>query len=302
MKKETQISIAIPYYNEFHYLKVAIESVLSQTITSWTLTIIDDNPNPDTNPEEYIQSLHDNRIQYHKNKTNLGIAKNWNQCLEQSNSKLVTILHSDDRLKNNYLESILDAYRNYPNAAAYYTRSEIINETGRECLSFPDIYKNWIDPTREVKAHKVLEGSDAIASLLLGNFIVCPSLCYNKKILGKQKFDTSLKQVLDLKFIIDLLLQQLTIIGVNTIAYSYRRRKDNTTSKNTKNLLRFKEECELYDWIAEISSREQWELVQKIAEKKQIIKNNLLFCACKSVLQLEIKTAQQFLAFRNTIQ
>jgi hypothetical protein len=204
-------------------------------------------------------------------------------------------------MKNDYLETIIEANKRFPNAAIYYTRSGVIGENGKTKLSLPDLYKNWIDPTRKIDDYLTLNGPDSIKSLLGGNYIVCPTLCYNQKIIPNHRFNPKWKQVLDLEFIFNVLLANHTIIGINRKCFEYRRRSDNTTSLNTKSLVRFMEESEIYDWIEKIGANKKWSQIAKRAKKKQIIKNNLLFCFYKMIFGGQLETAIKIYKFRNSL-
>src|SRR5712671_2433445 len=90
------ITVAIPFYKGHAYLRAAIESVLRQTSSAWRLVVCDDGLEPMT--RELVESFGDTRIRYLKNERNLGMAGNWNRCLDVVDTDLVNLLHNDDGL------------------------------------------------------------------------------------------------------------------------------------------------------------------------------------------------------------
>lgn len=78
MKK---LAVLLPSYNAAAYLKDSIDSVLNQTFTDFDLFIYDDCSTDTT--EAVVSSYANARIFFHKNETNLGIAKTLNRGLEE---------------------------------------------------------------------------------------------------------------------------------------------------------------------------------------------------------------------------
>jgi len=67
------VDVLLPYYGDVAMMKQAVESVLGQTSSDWTLTIIDDGY-PDQSLPDYFGTLaaRDPRITYVHNEHNLG--------------------------------------------------------------------------------------------------------------------------------------------------------------------------------------------------------------------------------------
>ena len=242
-QKSLKILIAIPFYHQAHYLKEAMQSVLTQTDASWDLLILDDSLDPKETEmaNKICLEFNDPRIHYERNPQNLGMAKNWNQGLDRGNDYLgVMILHGDDRLLPNYLTQVRSALLNSPEVTAFFCKTEIIGAGGEICFSFPDWYKDRLIPHLEAFE---LKGEAGIQALLKGNFIFCPTLCFNPKKLAALRFDPRYKMVLDLDLIFKILKTGGSLLGLyQTPLYQYRRHAQNATSTMTANLIRFEEE------------------------------------------------------------
>lgn len=111
------LTIVVPLYDHpFELVFRAINSVLYQNCDfTFHMIIIDDYTQWNRNAKvlEYVASLQDPRITFYKNQKNLGVFANWNRGIQLANSQWITILHTDDMLKNNFLcnmKSIIDAH------------------------------------------------------------------------------------------------------------------------------------------------------------------------------------------------
>ncbi len=286
------LTIAIPFYQGHAYLRLAIDSVLRQERADWQLLVSDDGSEAST--EELVRGYGDARLQYQRNERNLGMAGNWNRCLDLAPTDLVTLLHADDQLLPNYATLMTTAAAEHPRAALLFCRSRIIDAAGRPCLSLPDFVKRFLEPGRGV-LH--LEGAAALEALLYGDFIMCPTVCYRKSVLGARRFSTEWKQVLDLDLYTRLLLEGEHLVGLPTRAYAYRRHPGNATAQHTQDLLRFREESALYDRLAQQAAQRGWTRAARVARGKRIIKLNLLYQVLRDALRLHFGSAGTKLAF-----
>jgi len=281
---EDLLTIAIPFYKGHAYLRAAIESVLRQTSAEWRLVVCDDGPEVGTT--ELVASYADPRIRYLRNERNLGMAGNWNRCLDVAQTDLVNLLHNDDELLPNYVEVMLGAAREHPEAAAFFCRAKVIDANGKESFSFVDYVKRYLQP--KGKGPLVLEGQSAVEALMHGDFIMCPTVCYRKSRLPAERFRAEWRMVLDLDFFTRILLDGGTMVGLPAVAYAYRRHAENATAAYTENLLRFEEESRLHDHVAAVARDRGWPSVARVAARKRVIKFHLLFRILQDVSRLRL--------------
>jgi glycosyltransferase involved in cell wall biosynthesis len=288
------LTIAIPFYAGKDYLRRAIESVRSQSDPCWGLLVCDD-ASPENNIDRLVRSYGDERLRYHRNRANLGMAANWNRCLDLAETELVVLLHADDELRSNYCALMRSAALDYPGAVGFFCGTTIIDEFGAERFSFPDAFKKVLIP--KSSGDLVLRGRRALSSLLRGNYIFCPTVCYRKSLLGRKRFRTSWRQVQDLDLFAHLLLDGHTLVGLREAAYAYRRHGSNATTQHTANLLRFDEERRLYDGLERIARLRRWRSTAAVARKKTIVKLNLAYCSLVDGCQGNWGMAAQKIAF-----
>jgi glycosyltransferase involved in cell wall biosynthesis len=279
-----RLTIAIPFYKGRHYLRRALESVLRQTHPGWFLIVCDDC-GPDGRVGELISSYGDPRIQYVRNDRNLGMAGNWNRCLDVAGGDLVTLLHADDELVADYAAVMVEAAGQWPEAAAFFCGARIIDEKSRVRFSLPDFVKRFLMPGDGRPF--VLRGRRALEALLCGNFIMCPTVCYRKRVLGGHRFAADWVFVLDLDLYTRLLLHGHHLVGLPGAHYAYRRHAENATTAYTQSLVRFREEARLYDLLAQEAAARDWSRAARLARRKLMIKLNLLYCGLQHLLRLD---------------
>jgi glycosyltransferase involved in cell wall biosynthesis len=289
----TPLTFAIPYYRGKDLLVRTIESVRSQRNPCWELVVCDDSDGEE-GIGDLVAGCRDRRIRYHKNASTLGLAGNWNTCLREATTDLVTVLHADDLLLENYCDVMLQAASDYPGAAGYFCNALIIDQRGRKIVGLPEIAKRIIRP-RGGEAFE-LSGREGIALLLHGNFIVCPTVCYRRPRLGPHRFNSRWHFCLDLDLYTTLLLGGEKFVGVPATAYAYRRHAGSATARQSKTLRRFVEEIQFYDRMAEVAHAHGWDDVAAVAHKKRIIWLHLFYCVVKDVMGLRLRDAGRKLA------
>lgn len=103
---ENLITIIVPIYNAEKYLSRCIDSILSQTFKHFDALLINDGSSDRSRKicEEYARK--DNRIKvFHKN--NGGVSSARNLGLNNTFSKWVTFIDSDDWISTSYLEDLI---------------------------------------------------------------------------------------------------------------------------------------------------------------------------------------------------
>ena len=95
MLKNIYFSIILPTYNRADFLPKTIESVISQSFTSWELIIIDDGSTDNTKilVEKYQKSQNQIRYIYQKNSERSAARNNG---IKNSNGQWICFIDSDD--------------------------------------------------------------------------------------------------------------------------------------------------------------------------------------------------------------
>ncbi|MDP8259051.1 MAG: glycosyltransferase [Candidatus Aadella gelida] len=119
MNTETPLfTVIIPSYNRESFLKISIDSVLSQTCSAFELIVVDDGSTDSTH--SLLSSYHDNRlICIHQ--ANKGVSSARNRALEIAKGQFVAFLDSDDRWLENKLERAKSFIEEFPSISVFHT-------------------------------------------------------------------------------------------------------------------------------------------------------------------------------------
>jgi len=287
--EQAEITFAIPFYGSVDYLRLTLDSVRAQTVDTWRALVVDDL-SPTEDARYLVASFADPRITYVRNNENLGLGGNWNRCVELSDTSLITLLHGDDELMPHYAEQMLTAHQRWPDAAAVFCPADIIDARGVPMFSFRDHVKRWLLP----KANQpfVLEGEAGVRSLLLGNFIMCPTLCYKKTLFNDLRFSPEWRMVLDVDFYLRALMRGHRLVGLVERGYRYRRHEGQVTTESERNLRIFTEEIALWRRSAADARHQGWPAAARVADKMRIIKLQLSYYILGDLLKLQFGPAK----------
>lgn len=105
------LTVAIPSYNKEKYIDRCIKSVLAEKEYIDEIILID-NYSSDNTFE--LAKKYELQIRCIKNDYNLGMAGNWNKCIDLCKTDLLMILHADDELLPGSIKKYLDFFENHP--------------------------------------------------------------------------------------------------------------------------------------------------------------------------------------------
>lgn len=187
LKSSPTVSVCIPAYNNEAYILDTINSVLSQTFTDFELVVIDDCSKDGT--ARVVESVDDSRVRLVRNEKNLGMAGNWNRCIEEAKAPLVKLLCADDILYPDSLRLEVQALLDNPDINLVSSDTALINLQGEQVGAF----KRW--PVNGRMNGRRL----AKISLLFNNFFgaPCNSMFRRESALAVGGFDKNFPYILD---------------------------------------------------------------------------------------------------------
>jgi glycosyltransferase involved in cell wall biosynthesis len=157
------ITIAVTVYRRRTFVREAIRSALNQTVPVKVIVVEDGGP--DATLRDLIVGEFGGRIEYFRNASNRGLFGNWNACLEYCRTPWLSILHDDDLLHPDFVETMLALVKAAPGRALYCGRAAQLNENGKIKPAPPVEWKNhW----RELE---VTELADTCLVLFPGQLI-----------------------------------------------------------------------------------------------------------------------------------
>ncbi|MEZ4217080.1 MAG: glycosyltransferase family A protein [Myxococcota bacterium] len=294
----SELAIAIPYHRGRDLLAHAVRSVLAQTDAAWSLLVCDDGERGEARAVVAELGLDgDTRVRCVENARNLGMAANWNRCLDLADAPLVALLHADDALLPGYVACMRDLAARHPGATALYCDARVVDAAGAPVFSLADRVKPLFLPPQARGAREYeLAGERSLRALMAGNFIMCPTLCYRAALLRGRRFDPRWKQVQDLALTSGLLMDGDVLVGTRRVEYAYRRHEGGATWRQSESLLRFEEEMALFDRVAERAAALGWEGAARTARAKRIVRAHLALRALADAAALRLSRARAELA------
>jgi glycosyltransferase involved in cell wall biosynthesis len=149
------VSVVIPCFNQGHYLREALQSVLAQTLPPAEIVVVDDGSTDNTAAiaREYskVRCIH---------QRNRGLASARNAGAAHTTGEHIVFLDADDRLKPDALAIGVRELVAHPTCALVWGRCVRIDQDGRELPTVP--------PPPVV--------GDAFEALLRNNFIWTPAV------------------------------------------------------------------------------------------------------------------------------
>jgi len=135
MTSAPDISVVLPVYDGGKYLKMSIESILSQSHSNFELIIWDDESKD--NSANIIADYLDPRIKKFVNAHNRGLFTTLNLAIKVTQAPLIRLWSQDDIMKSNCLEEELAFLSKYPEVGMSYCAYDIIDDKGNVIWQAP---------------------------------------------------------------------------------------------------------------------------------------------------------------------
>ena len=185
-------SVIIPTYKRAHSIKMAIESVLTQTFQDFEIIVVDDASPDDT--AEVVQSIKDPRIVYLKNETNQERCVSRNRGISLSKGRYICFLDSDDYHLPNHLQELYDLIQQKKEPVAFFfTNAWDETEEGvrseRNCPLTSRVSVNASASVKDYKPVEVLETETNLYTYFLRYTVNPQRWCVHREIFQKIQFD-----------------------------------------------------------------------------------------------------------------
>jgi glycosyltransferase involved in cell wall biosynthesis len=127
-----RVSIGMPVYNEEHFIRDTLGSLLSQSFKDFEL-IISDNASTDRTGEICLEyAAHDQRIRYYRTETNIGAIANFNRVFKMANAEYFFWASGHDMRHDTFISRCV----------------ELLDHDASIVLCYP--MARWIEPDNKV--------------------------------------------------------------------------------------------------------------------------------------------------------
>jgi len=153
------ITVGMPVFNDGAFLRQALDSVLAQTFTDFTLIISDDASTDGSERicQEYAGK--DARITFVQQPRNLGISRNMRFLRDQARSPYFAWVGDDDVWADRFLERLWRSLEERPSAVVAFCTYVLMDELGRPMGRERDFDYGAATPARRLK-HFLQESDD----------------------------------------------------------------------------------------------------------------------------------------------
>jgi glycosyltransferase involved in cell wall biosynthesis len=263
----TTVDVMMPFYGDAGMMRASVRSVLAQDDPHWRLTVVDDNPaddlaDPDT--ARWFADLGDERVRYLRNPENLGLTGNFNRCLELVEHELAVLIGCDDLLLPGYVGVVRSVHADHPDAGIIQPGVRVIDGDGNEARTLVDEAKRLVYTPRF--DHRLsLAGEDLAVSLLRGDWLYFPSICWRSSALKGIRFRPELRVIQDLALLMELVVRGERLVADRTVAFCYRRHDASESSSTAFDGSRFTEAGAYFAEVAERMAAHGWHRAARVA-------------------------------------
>lgn len=251
VKKSSQkpfVSVIMPVFNRKDIIFNAINSVLTQTYTNYELIIVDDCSSDGT--KELLENINHEKIRVFYHEINSGSSSARNTGLKESEGYIIMYLDSDNEWDSKYIETMIGAFIELPDADAAYSGQLI--------------YGNSEKPV------SMRFGAFNKSLLHNANYIDMNCFCHKRHVLDELGgFDENLNRMVDWDFILRISNSfKIYSIPVLLSKYYENRAKNRITTNTASNISLFNSNRNYIENIREknkMRSNYEGELKRKVS-------------------------------------
>ena len=129
--KTPLVSIGMPVRNGQKYIRAALDSLLSQTLSDLEIIICDNHSTDNTEAICREYEARDPRVRYFRNECNLGPAGNHNRCFSRSTGTYFKWHAHDDLIEPTFLEKCVDVLQRDPTVANCHSLTRVVDENAQ---------------------------------------------------------------------------------------------------------------------------------------------------------------------------
>jgi glycosyltransferase involved in cell wall biosynthesis len=126
------VSIVTTTFNRTEYLRLAIQTAISQTFTDFELLVCDDGGLAET--KQLCESFRDERILHTVNPARLGIAMNTFAGIRRARTDVIAFLNDDDRWTSDFLAKCAVPLLDDPEAVLAFSDHWLIDSNGSRLI------------------------------------------------------------------------------------------------------------------------------------------------------------------------
>jgi len=188
-----QLTVALPVYNGANSLRPAIQSILEQDLAPFDLIVCDDRSTDDS--LLLIRDLAGDRVRIVENPERLGLAGNWNRCVQVARTPFVAIFHQDDVMRPGHLAAHARAFARDLDLGWVASASGVIDENGQP-VPETVVGRGGLGP-----CDRIFDAGEALPEMAIENPLRCSAVTISTRAHADAGgFDPSFRYVVDWEF------------------------------------------------------------------------------------------------------
>lgn len=190
MNSQSKHCFAVCAYKDSPYLERCISSLKKQNVKSEIIMVT-------STPSEYIEKMAEKyQLPYYVREGKSDIQDDWNFAFNKANAEYVTIAHQDDEYASDYTKELFAVIKKYNDISLVITDYLPIKHGKAGKRDINSKLRRFLRTPLKVPflANKCWVKK---AVLCMGNSICCPTVTYNKQMLGDSIFTSEYKFNLD---------------------------------------------------------------------------------------------------------
>ena len=279
------LHVMIPAYGKSPHLEETLISACKNLGDTVLISVVED-PSKINVIKDIVEKF-EPRVNYIKNEKRLGIANNFNRCLEISQGVYTQICGHDDLIIKDPTVHLENIVKEGVKASSLVFSAKVLDNSRNKKLKLADLAKYILKP-RE-KTLKKMNNKKFLERLMMGYWIYFPAVLWQTEVSRKYRFDEQFKSAMDLDFFIDMNINKEEFIFKDEVIVAYRRHENSASSQNTISGDRFFEEIKCHRKVANYAKSMKYRKLVFLAKIALSVRANAIITTLFSHLGLKIK-------------
>lgn len=257
------LHLLVPFWGDAALLLETVHSVLRQDDPRWMLTVVDDAAPQGPAAQAALEAIGDPRVEYVRNAENLGITRNFQQCLDLARTAWAAFPGCDDLLLPGYVGAVRRAVSGAADVHLVQPRVRVVDADGNTVSTAVDRVKARLRARHS--ADMPVGGDQVAASLLGGNWLYFPAMAFDVAAARRHGFDPRWEVVEDLALVCNMLRDGGRLLLVDDEVFAYRRHASSVSSLAAGTGRRFAEERAFFAEEAALAATLGWQVSRRAA-------------------------------------
>jgi len=279
------LHVMIPAYGEGLHLEETLSSACRNLSNSVLISVVED-PSEQNTIRETVKKF-EPRVSYIKNEKRLGIANNFNKCIEISQGVYTQICGHDDLLIKDPSKFLLNFINESSETHSLIFSAKVMHDSDNRKLKLADLAKFILKPSK--KTFKIISNKKFLERLMLGYWIYFPAILWRTEVARKYKFDDQFKSAMDLEFLIDMNIANEKFQFKDEELIFYRRHEQSASSTNSIGGDRFFEEMKCHSKVIRYAKNKSYRKLEFLAKVALSVRANAIITTLTSQLRLTKK-------------